>query len=475
MIWLRIKGCCRNPADIPFKQLPGDDLTDISLDDVLSLADEVVREAQKSGADAADALVYESISLAASHRLGKLEDVERSESRDLGIRVFVGQKQATISSNDFKKESLRPLIERVISMAKAAPEDPYAGLADKSLLATRQADLDLLDRSEPPTSEALADKAARVEEAALAVDGVTNSEGASASWGSATFALATSEGFCKGYTTSRHGMGCSVIAGSGTAMERDYEFSSARHADDLKSPEEVGKIAGERTVKRLNPKKAESQSVPIVYDPRVSRGLIGHFAGAINGRSIARGVSFLKDKLDKQVFDSAIRIVDEPHRPRGLGSMPFDGEGVACDTINLIENGKLTCWLLDTASAKQLSLTTNGRAARGTGGPPSPSTTNLYMAAGSLSPQELMKDIKQGFYVTELIGMGVNGVTGDYSRGATGFWIENGELTHPVNEVTVAGNLVDMFRALTPANDLVFEYGANAPTIRIDGMTVAGT
>ncbi len=450
-------------------------MTDISLDHVLNLADDIVKEAKKAGADAADALVYESISLAASHRLGKLEDVERSESRDLGIRVFVGQKQASISSNDFKKETLLPLVDRVISMAKAAPEDPYACLADGALLATEQQDLDLFDNAPPPSSEQLAQKAAQVEEAALAVEGVTNSEGASASWGSATFALATSEGFCKGYTTSRHGMGVSVIAGSGTGMERDYEFTSARHEEDLKSPAEIGRIAGEKTVKRLNPKKMESQSVPIVYDPRVSRGLIGHFAGAINGRSIARGVSFLKEKLGKPVFKPSINIIDEPHRMRGLGSMPFDGEGVKTNTLSLIKEGELTCWLLDTASAKQLNLTTNGRAARGTGGPPSPSTSNLYMEAGSSSPKALMSDIKKGLYVTELIGMGVNGVTGDYSRGATGFWIEDGEIAYPVNEITVAGNLIEMFMNATPADDLVFEYGSNAPTIRVDGMTIAGT
>lgn len=442
---------------------------------MLSLADDVVKQAQKAGADAADALVYESISLAASHRLGKLEDVERSESRDLGIRVFVGQKQATISSNDFKKESLLLLVDRVVAMAKAAPEDPYACLADAELLATEQVDLDLNDTSPPPSSETLTEEAARVEEAALAVQGITNSEGASASWGSATFALATSEGFCKGYTSSRYGMGCSVIAGTGTGMERDYEFTSARHREDLKSAEEVGRLAGENTVKRLNPKKVASQSVPIVYDPRVSRGLIGHVAGAINGRSIARGVSFLKDKLEKQVFASTVNIIDEPHRNRGLGSMPFDGEGVRSTTLPLIKDGVLTCWLLDTASAKQLGLQTNGRAARGTGGPPTPSTSNLYMQPGDLSPAELMKDIEQGFYVTELIGMGVNGVTGDYSRGASGYWIENGEITYPVNEITVAGNLIEMFMAITPANDLVFEYGSNAPTLRVDGMTIAGT
>jgi PmbA protein len=308
----------------------------------------------------------------------------------------------------------------------------------------------------------------------MAVKGVTNSEGGGASFGRSAIALATSEGFYGAYAGTNHGIGVAVLAGEGTAMERDYDQATARHRGDLQSAELVGKSAGERTVRRLNPRKAKSQAVPIVYDPRVSGGLIGHLAGAISGASIARGVSFLKDMMGKSVFSPAITVIDDPHRTRGLRSKPFDGEGVANQRRALVDKGVLQTWLLDCASAKQLGLSTTGHAARGTGGPPSPSPTNLYMEAGSVTPDALIADIKDGFYVSELIGMGVNGVTGDYSRGAAGFWIENGKISYPVSEITIAGNLKDMFRNLTAANDLEFRYGTNAPTVRIEGMTVAG-
>ncbi|HEY8948197.1 MAG TPA: metallopeptidase TldD-related protein, partial [Rhizomicrobium sp.] len=278
-----------------------------------------------------------------------------------------------------------------------------------------------------------------------------------------------------GYAATSHGIGVAVLAGEGTGMERDYAESSARHASDMEAPDVIGKRAGERTVKRLNPRQAKSQRAPVVYDPRVSASLVGSFAGAISGASIARGVSFLKDKLGQAVFGPSINIIDDPHRVRGQRSKPFDGEGVANHKMALIENGMLTAWLLDTASAKQLGLTTNGHAARGTGGPPSPSTTNLYMAPGKLSPEDLIADIKDGFYVTETMGFGVNGVTGDYSQGAAGFWIENGKIAYPVSGVTIASNLKDMFLNLTPANDLEFRHGTNAPTIRVEGMTIAGS
>jgi PmbA protein len=359
-------------------------------------------------------------------------------------------------------------------MAKLAPEDKFAGLAPKNRLATAFAALDIEDADEP-SADTLVGRARDVEGAAMAVKGVSNSEGGGASFSRTRVALATSAGFFGSYAGTSSGIGVAVVAGEGTAMERDYDQASARHAADLESPSAVGRSAGERTVKRLNPRKAKSQAVPIVYDPRVSGGLVGHFVGAISGSSIARGVSFLKDRMGQAVFGSSINIVDDPHRRRGLRSKPFDGEGVANRRWALIENGVLKTWLLDCASAKQLGLETTGHAARGTGGPPAPSPTNLYMEAGTLTPKALMADIKQGFYVTELIGMGVNGVTGDYSRGAAGFWIENGEIVYPVSEITIAGNLKDMFRQLTPANDLTFKYGTNAPTLRIEGMTVAGS
>jgi PmbA protein len=433
----------------------------------------LLKAAKAAGADAADALFVESVSSSVSYRMGKLEDVERAEGSDLGLRVFVGSKVAFVSSTDFSKDALDGLPGRAVAMARLAPEDKYAGLAPKELLAKDIPSLDLEDQNEP-SAETLIERARGVEGAALAVKGITNSEGGGASYGRSAIALATSDGFFGRYAGTSHGIGVAVLGGEGTGMERDYESASVRHGGDLESAEAVGKRAGERTIARLNPRKVKSQPVPVVYSPRVSMSIVGHFAGAISGASIARGVSFLKDKLGQEVFGKSIRIVDDPHRKRGLRSKPFDGEGVANRRWNLVDAGVVTTWIMDCASAKQLGLTTTGHAARGTGGPPSPSSTNLYMENGTATPDELIADIKNGFYVTELIGMGVNGVTGDYSRGASGFWIENGKITYPVSEVTIAGNLKDMFRNLTPANDLEFRYGSNAPTLRIEGMTVAG-
>ncbi|MEQ9144089.1 MAG: TldD/PmbA family protein [Parvibaculaceae bacterium] len=438
------------------------------------LLEDLIGRAQKSGADAADALMVESTSFGASVRLGKTEDVERSETQDLGLRVMIGQRQAVVSTTDVSPRALDPLIERAISMAKVAPEDPYCGLADPALLARQVPDLDLDDGSDPQ-AESLVERALSAEEAALAIDGVTNSGGAGASFGRAAITLVTSGGFAGHYGGTTHSVSCSVLAGEGTAMERDYDFSSARHLQDLDDAATIGRQAGERAVRRLGARKVKSCQVPIIYDPRISGGLVGHFASAISGAAIARGTSFLKNAMDTQVFAEGIRITDDPLRRRGRGSKPFDGEGVATAPLTLIDSGKLTTWLLDSSTARQLGLASNGRAARGTGGTPSPSTTNLTLEPGTLSPQELMADIKSGFYITEMIGMGVNGVTGDYSRGASGFWIENGELTYPVSEITVAGNLNDMFARLTPANDLEYRMATNAPTVRIEGMTVAGT
>jgi PmbA protein len=359
-------------------------------------------------------------------------------------------------------------------MARLAPEDKYAGLAPKELLARSIPDLDIADSQEPST-EALIDSARVIEGAAMAVKDITNSEGGGASYGRSAIALATSEGFSGRYASTSYGIGVSVIAGEGVNMERDDDSAAARHLSDLENAEAVGRRAGEKAVARLNPRKVKSQSVPVVYDPRAANGLVGHLAGAISGAAIARGVSFLKDRLGEQILASGITIVDDPHRLRGLRSKPFDGEGVRNKRWALVEDGVLKTWLLDTASARQLGLTTTGHAARGTGGPPSPSTTNLYMMPGKLTRDALIGDISSGFYVTELMGQGVNAVTGDYSRGASGFWIENGKLAYPVSEVTIAGNLKDMYRNLTPANDLVFRYSTNAPTLRVEGMTIAGS
>jgi PmbA protein len=441
--------------------------------DPREILDRLLRDARHAGADAADAIFVASVAASVSYRLGRLEELERAESWDLGLRVFIGERVAFVSSTDLAPDTLAELPARAVAMARLAPEDEFAGLAPADRLASSWPDLELEDAEEPP-AETLIERARAVEGAAMAVDGITNSEGGGASFGRSEIALATSEGFFGRYAGTSHSLGVAVVAGEGTAMERDYDTASARHASDLESAETVGRHAGERTIARLNPHKAKSQAVAVVFEPRVASGLLGHFAGAISGASIARGVSFLKDEMNQPVFAPGIAIVDDPHRLRGLRSKPFDGEGVRNRRTPLVENGVLKTWILDCASAKQLGLQTTGHAARGTGGPPSPSTTNLYMKAGSVSPDGLIADIAQGFYVTELIGMGVNLVTGDYSRGASGFWIENGKIAYPVAGVTIAGNLKNMFRQLTPASDLVFRYGTNAPTLRVEGMTVAG-
>jgi len=440
----------------------------------LDLLTDLVARAQRAGADAADAVLFEAAALQVTHRLGKPEDLERSEGRDLGLRAFVGRRSAVVSSNDFEPRSFDALVERAVAMARAAPEDPYSGLADPELVAKAWPELEL-DDGEEPSAEALYVQAASCEAAALAVPGVTNSEEAGASWSRSAIALAASNGFAGGYAASAHGFSVSVLAGEGTGMERDYDHSSARWRRELAAPEAVGRNAGERAVARLRPRKVKTQAAPVVFDPRVSRSLLGHFAGAISGAAVARGTSFLKDRMGTKVFADGLCIVDDPHRRRGLASKPFDGEGVANRRTPLVEDGVLKTWLLDTSAARQLGLKSTGHASRGTSGPPGPSTTNLYLEAGRLSPDELMADIESGFYVTELIGFGVNGVTGDYSRGAAGFWIEKGKRAFPVSELTIAGNLKDMFLKLTPASDLVFRYGSNAPTLRIDGMTVAGS
>jgi len=439
----------------------------------LELLDGLIGKASKAGADAADAIFVEGVSLSLGIRLGKQEHLERSEGADIGLRVFVGQRQAIVSSSDTSDDALQELVERAIAMARSVPEDEFTGLADPSQLATEFPDLEICDDDEP-AAEILNDRAKRAEEAALAVPGITNSEGANASWGFSRMAVAASNGFARARSGSRHSISASVLAGTGTEMERDYDFASTVYAEDLTSPEDIGRSAGEKTIRRLNARKAQTASVPVLYDPRVANSLVGHLASAINGGSVARGTTFLKGSLTKKIFTDAVTIVDDPRMRRGLRSKSFDAEGIATQRREIIKDGVLTTWILDLRSARQLALETTGHASRGTSSPPSPSTTNLYMQAGSLSPEELMADIKDGLYITELMGMGVNGVTGDYSRGASGFWIENGTLAYPVNEVTIAGNLIDMFAHITAAADLEFRYGTNAPTLRIDGMTVAG-
>ena len=439
----------------------------------LNFLSDLLAAAKRAGADAADAVLVEGWSISHRRRLGELEKLERSEGQDLGLRVFCGKRQAIVSSSDRAKATIDPLVERAIAMAKAAPEDPFCGLADPQDLAKYLPDLDLLDPVEP-TTEVLVERARAAEEAALAVKGITNSEGAEAGWSRTVVAIAGTNGFTATYGRSGHSVGVSVIAGEGMAMETDGDWSSTLHGGDLENPETIGRRAAERTLRRLGPRKVQTCKCPIVYEPRVANGIVRHLSGAINGGAIARGTSFLKSKLGAQIFPTSVTIVDDPLRKRGLASKPVDGEGIAPRRRKIIDQGVLTTWILDLRSARQLGLKSTGHAARGTSSPPGPSSTNLWLEPGTMPPQELIRDIKAGLYVTELAGMGVNQVTGDYSRGATGLWIENGELTYPVSEITVAGNLAEMFKNLTAADDLVFRYGTDAPTLRIDGMTVAG-
>jgi PmbA protein len=436
------------------------------------LAERLVAAAARAGADSADAVAVRSMSVSVEVRNGEVESSERAEGDDVGLRVLIGRRQAVVSTNDIK-EDVDKLAQRAVAMAKVAPEDRFAGLAEAALLARDIPDLDLLDPDLPAVA-VLEERAKRAEAAGLAVKGVTKSEGASASAGIGGMVLATSSGFRGAYLTSRQGLAMSAIAGEGTAMERDYDFTSALHGSDLEAAEAVGRSAGERAVARSNPRKVATKRVPVVYDKRVSGGLIGHLAGAINGNAIARKTSFLRDKLGERLFAPGICIVDDPLRRRGLRSRPFDGEGVAGRRLAVVEDGVLKTWLLDCATARELDLATTGHAQRGVSSAPSPGPSNLHLEAGSASPEELIAEIAEGFYVTELIGFGVNQVTGDYSRGASGFWIENGNRTYPVSEVTIASNLIDMFRSLTPASDLEFRFGTNAPTVRLEGMTVAG-
>ncbi|MGQ0675416.1 MAG: TldD/PmbA family protein [Rhodospirillales bacterium] len=442
--------------------------------DPLGLLAGLIERARRAGADAADAVFAQSAALSHARRLGKLEKLERAESSDLGLRVFVGRRQAILSTTDTGDKALGELAERAVATARVVPEDPFCGLADPGdVMKAAAPDLDLEDPGEP-MPERLVELAAAAEDAAMAVKGVSNSEGAEAGWSRTRIALAASNGFAGQYATTHHSLSVAVLAGGGTGMERDYDYCTCVHGRDMDDAAKLGRTAGERAVKRLNPRKADTAAVPVLFDRRVAGGLLGHLGGAINGAAIARGTSFLKDKLEMPVFRRGIDVIDDPHRRRGLRSKPFDAEGIANKRRAVIADGRLTTWLLDLRSSRQLKLASTGHAARGTGGPPGPSPTNLYLEAGHVTPRELMEDIRQGFLVTELMGMGVNGVTGDYSRGATGFWIVDGEPAYPVSEVTIAGNLKGMYLNLYPANDLEFRRGTDAPTVRIEGMTVAG-
>ncbi len=431
----------------------------------------LVEAAKRAGADSADAVAVRSRSKGVSVRLGKVESTEASESDDISLRVFVGKRVASISATASSEPA--SLAERAVAMAKVSPEDPYQGLVDEALLSKGIVDLDVFDATEL-SADQLREAALEAEEAALAVKGVTNSGGSGASAGMGGMVLATSHGFVGHYAGTRFSRSVSAIAGEGTGMERDYDFSSRQHFSDLDTAAAIGKSAGERAVRRIGGRKVPTGTVTVVLDPRVARGIAGHLAGAINGASVARKTSFLRDMMGKQVASAAITVTDDPLRRRGQASRPFDGEGVRGQALTMVENGMLRHWFLSNSAARELGLTTNGRGSR-SGSSVSPSSTNLAIEPGSVDPKEMIGALKSGFYVTEVFGQGVDMITGEYSRGASGFWIENGEITFPVSEVTIASNLKTMFLALVPANDLDRNFGTAAPTLMIEGMTLAGS
>ena len=443
----------------------------------LGLLADLVAAAKRAGADAADALFAEGASLSVQRRLGHTEHVERAESRDIGLRVFVGTRQAMVATTDTSPRAFARLADRAVAMARAVPEDPHAGLADApdgaADLAARIAALDLVDDAEPDVA-ALSARAAAAEDAALAIAGVTNTEGAEAGFGRSAVAIVASNGFAGGYARTSHSVSVTAVAGEGTAMERDYDYATATHLAALEDAATLGRRAGEQAVARLNPRRPATATMSVLYHPRVATSLVSHLASAVNGAAVARGTSFLKDALGTRLFAPGIAILDDPTRPRGLRSRPFDAEGIATRRRAVVEDGVLASWILDCRTARMLGLATTGHAARGVAGPPSPAATNLWLEPGEASPEALMGDIREGLFITELIGMGINPVTGDYSRGAAGFMIRDGALAEPVAEITVAGNLKDMFARLIPGNDLVFRRGTDAPTIRIDELTVAG-
>lgn len=437
---------------------------------LLATAERLIGRARSAGADQADALVVRSRSRSASVRNGQVENTQSSESDDFSLRVFVGQKVATVHAGQGADEAA--LAERAVAMARVSPEDPHACLADAEMLARTWPDLDLYDPTEP-SAESLIEAATAAEAAALSVPGVSSSVGAGAGTGLFGMVLATSHGFSGAFERSGFSRSVSVIAGEGVRMERDYDFDSRVFFSDLDEAGDIGRRAGERAAARVNPRKVKTGSnVTVVFDPRAARGLIGHLVSAINGASVARKTSFLKDMMGKKVAIDGLTLVDNPFVRRGSASRPFDGEGVSVGPLTMVEDGVLKQWYLTTAVARELGLKSNGRASRGGG--VSPSSTNVIVNPGPQGPEDLIASVGTGFYVTELIGQGVNAVTGEYSRGASGFWIENGKLSFAVSEVTIASNLKDMFKRMTLANDIDAKYSIAAPTIAVEGMTLAG-
>lgn len=447
--------------------------THITPEDLKPALETLLGFAEQFGADKADALSAHGRSVSIGVREGKLEDVDNSEGKDIGLRVFVGKRQACVSSSDVSKTSLEKLAKRAVDMARLAPEDPYSGLADAARLIDTPPELDLFDPTQID-ADALFERAKQVEAAALSHKGVQQAEGANASAVSSGMFFMTSEGFAKGWRSTHHGLSVSAIASDGSSMERDYDYAGMRHFEDLRSPEAIGEKAAMRVLARIGAKRMKSGNMPVLFERRVAGQLFGAFVGAISGPAIARGVSFLKDAMDEQVFAKGITVTDDPHILRGNGSHPWDGEGVACQSLDLIKDGVLQSWLLNTSVAKQLDLETTGHASRGMSTPPGVASTNTYIHAGSQSPDDLRKQMGAGLQITEMFGPSVNANTGDFSVGISGFAVENGERTYPVSEVTIAGNLRDMFKTLIPANNLVFDTPIIAPALLIPNMVIAG-
>ena len=440
------------------------------LNSQIDKASALVEAARKAGADSADAVIIGSRSVSVSVRLGKVESTEASENDDFSLRVFVGKRVASISAN--LSADPASLAERAVAMAKVSPENPFEGLADRSLLVKTPKDLDLYDPF-VPDSKRLTEEAYEIENAALSVKGVTNSGGATSAYGSGGLVLVTSDGFCGSYRSSRFSYSCSALAGEGTAMERDYDYTTALHHDALDKTTTIGKNAGERAVRRLNARKPKTGTVNVIFEPRMARGIASHIASMVNGAAVARKTSLLQNRMGEQIMKPTVTVTDQPLKKRGNASRPFDGEGVEGMPLNVIENGVLKHWFLSSSVARELHLETNGHGVRSASSV-QPASTNFAIEPGDKTPEEIMQEIKTGFYVTELVGHGVDLVTGQYSRGASGFWIENGELAYPVSEVTLGSNLLDMLAHLTPASDIDRRYGTAAPSLLIEGMTLAG-
>lgn len=441
-----------------------------------TLTQALLAAAQRAGAEAADALAVEGHALSIDVRAGALEQAERSEGTDLGLRVLVGRRQACASASDTSAQTIETLAERAVAMAREAPEDPYVGLADPADLA-RQTDTDHLELADPaaePAPAALQEAALAAEAAALGVRGVSQVQSASASYSSRAMHMAATNGFSAGYRRTDTGLYCTAIAGEGAKMQRDGDGDYRIFAADLRAPDDIGQRAGERAVAQLGARKPPTGAYPVLFDERISSSLIGHLLVAANGSSVARGSSWLLDRLGEQVLPAALSLIEDPHRTRVPASRPFDAEGLPTRRRAIVENGVLTGWTLDLATGRKLNMASTGNAKRGTSAPPSPGSWNVALTQGAQSREDLLRDMGTGLLVTSMIGSTINPNTGDYSRGASGFWVEGGEITYPVNECTIAGSLPEMLMRMTPANDARAWLSRVVPSLLVEGMTLAG-